>query len=65
MAQANTSARQLRVPVKRYPAVAACPERGLGRSDLQGGLGALLELEGVTSEEEVAERSEDVAKLRM
>jgi hypothetical protein len=65
MAQANTSARQLRVPVKRYPAVAACLERGLGRSDLQRGLGALLELEGVTSEEEVAERSEDVAKPRM
>jgi hypothetical protein len=65
MAQANTSARQLRVPVKRYPAVAACLERRLGRSDLQRGLGALLELEGVTREEEVAERSEDVAELRL
>ena len=65
MAQANTSARQLRVPVKRYPAIAACLEKGLGRSYFQRGLGALLELEGVTSEEEVAERSEDVAKLRV
>jgi hypothetical protein len=37
----------------------------MGRSDLQRGLGALLELEGVISEEEVAERSEDVAKLRV
>jgi hypothetical protein len=65
MAQAHTSAHQLRVPVKRYPAIAACLERGLSRSDLQRELGALLELEGVTSEEEVAERSEHVAKLRM
>jgi hypothetical protein len=65
MVQAHTSAHQLRVPVKRYPAVAACLERGLGRSYLQRGLSALLELEGVTREEEVAERSEDVTKLRM
>ena len=65
MAQAHKSAHQLRVPVKRYPAIAACLERGLGRSDLQRGLGALLELEGATSEEEVAERSEDVAELRL
>jgi hypothetical protein len=65
MAQVHASAYQLRVPVKRYPAVAACLERGLGRSDLQRGLGASLELEGVTCEEEVAERSEDVAELRM
>ena len=53
------------MPVKQYPEVAACLERELGRSGLQRGLGALLELEGVTREEEVAKRSEDVAKLRM